>query len=112
MYVRRWVSWARAGLGVDGGKEKTATQLDRRYAGFAERRDVRRQPSVCQDATPPWRSIWRCTAGAPRTHAISFRMVEVVEVWSRMNRLISISYAPRPPRPGNSMNMENGWATG
>ncbi len=31
-YVRRWVSWTRAGLGGDRGKGKTATRVDRRYA--------------------------------------------------------------------------------
>ncbi len=46
MYVRRWFGWARAGLGIDGGKGKTATLLVRRMADLAERPDVRRPPSV------------------------------------------------------------------
>ncbi len=46
LYVRRWVRWARAGQGAVGGKGKTATQRDRRFANFAERRDVRRPASV------------------------------------------------------------------
>ncbi len=46
MYVRRWVRWARAGLGVNGGKGETATRLVRLYTVLLARRDVRRQPSV------------------------------------------------------------------
>ncbi len=46
MYVRRWVSWTRAGLGVDRGNGKATTQLESRIAVLLERRIVRRQPSV------------------------------------------------------------------
>ena len=41
--VRRWVRWARAGLGEDAIKEKTATQKDRRFANRYEGFIVRQQ---------------------------------------------------------------------
>ncbi len=53
MYVRRWVSWARAGLGVDGGKGETAFMPDGRCANRLERRDERRLPQLSPTAKDP-----------------------------------------------------------